>query len=164
MSTTRRTVLIALAAVPACAALPALAADDKATTVEVSLWDKPDMDMRTDLGFGMNGDMSKANMGIDLGTDTVPAGEVDFRATNASEVIEHEMIVAPLPADGKPLPYDEGSARVDEDAANSIGEVSELAPGEKGSLTLHLDPGKYILYCNVAGHYMAGMWTILTVT
>ena len=27
-----------------------------------------------------------------------------------------------------------------------------------------LKPGRYMLYCNLPGHYMAGMWTLLEVT
>jgi uncharacterized cupredoxin-like copper-binding protein len=44
-----------------------------------------------------------------------------------------------------------------------MGEVSELDPGKSGSLTLTLDAGTYMLFCNLPGHYMAGMWTFVTV-
>ena len=44
-----------------------------------------------------------------------------------------------------------------------LGEVSELDPGKSGTLTLKLDPGTYMLFCNIPGHYMAGMWTTVTV-
>ena len=27
-----------------------------------------------------------------------------------------------------------------------------------------LKPGLYILYCNIPGHYVLGMWTLMTVT
>jgi uncharacterized cupredoxin-like copper-binding protein len=103
------------------------------------------------------------NMGFTLSADTVDAGEVLFNGTNASANIEHEMIVAPLPADGAPLPYNTEGQEVDEDAAGALGEIPETEPGEKGSLTLHLNAGKYILFCNIEGHYAAGMWAILTV-
>jgi uncharacterized cupredoxin-like copper-binding protein len=52
---------------------------------------------------------------------------------------------------------------VNEDAAGHLGEVSELDPGQSGSLSMKLDPGTYMLFCNVPGHYMAGMWTTITV-
>jgi uncharacterized cupredoxin-like copper-binding protein len=54
-------------------------------------------------------------------------------------------------------------SRVNEDAAGHLGEVSELDPGQSGSLSMKLDPGTYMLFCNVPGHYMAGMWTTITV-
>jgi uncharacterized cupredoxin-like copper-binding protein len=31
-------------------------------------------------------------------------------------------------------------------------------------MTLKLMPGKYMLFCNVPGHYAAGQHTVLTVT
>lgn len=164
MNISRRSTLIALAAMPLAGALPALAQDDKSTAVAVSFWDNPDMAMETGLGYGMDGDMAKASMGFKLDVSTAPAGEITFTGVNDSKDIEHEMILAPLPADGSPLPYDESSGRVDEDAAGALGEISELQPGEKGTLTLHLKAGDYILFCNIPAHYMAGMWTLFTVT
>ena len=74
------------------------------------------------------------------------------------------MIVAPVVSADAPLPYDPVAMRVDEDAAGALGEVEEIEPGVSGSLTLRLEPGQYILFCNIAGHYPMGMWTILTVT
>ena len=35
-----------------------------------------------------------------------------------------------------------------------LGEVSELDPGKSGTLTLTIKPGKYLLVCNVPGHYV----------
>ena len=54
--------------------------------------------------------------------------------------------------------------RVIEDKINSLGETEEMQPGASKTLTLDLKPGTYLLICNVAGHYAAGMWTVLTVT
>ena len=53
--------------------------------------------------------------------------------------------------------------RVDKDKAGDKGEVSELDPGKSDTLTVDLTPGKYLLICNVPGHYGAGMWTEFTV-
>jgi uncharacterized cupredoxin-like copper-binding protein len=138
-----------------------------ATVVDVTLWDKLDtMPLGTGMGMGMGmgmHDPSMAAVGIDVTPDTVKAGEVTFRAVNTSKSMIHEMIVVPVADVNTPLPYNESEQRVDEDAAGSLGEVSELDPGKSGTLTLTLKPGTYILFCNVEGHYMAGMWTLLTV-
>lgn len=160
MTLSRRSLLISATALPLVAALPAFAG----TTVNVSLWDNPDMDMAMGLGRGMGGNMAMANMHIKIDQTEVPAGDVTFSVVNDSKGIIHEMIVAPLPAPGEPLPYDAGSGRVEEEVAGSRGEVSELEPGQKGALTVDLKPGQYILFCNIAGHYAAGMWTVITVT
>jgi len=163
--------LVAAGLVLACAS-SAFAASK---TVRVSLWDKGahTMNMLGDGGFvGMGMGMGAAHMGIGphrgpmgitVSASTVPAGDVTFAVSNASRVMVHEMVISPI-KDGKtPLPYDKAGMKVDEDAAGHLGEVADLEPGKKGSLTLNMKPGQYILYCNVAGHYALGMWTLLTV-
>ena len=150
--------LAALAGV--AAATPAAAA----TTVKVSLTDKgANMEVPVGLGFAMGGDMSKATMGMTATPEAAKAGVVTFKVTNDSKDTVHEMIVMLLADPTKPLPYLDSENRVDEDRAGDKGEVSELEPGASGSLTVNLKPGKYLLICNVPGHYEAGMWTTFTV-
>lgn len=132
-------------------------------SIGISLWDKPQMDMGSGLGHGMGGNMKLANMGISLDTQQVASGPVTFNVLNTSADFVHEMVVAPLKSPDEMLPYDEGNAKVDENAAGHVGEVAELDPGKSRSVTLDLSPGAYILYCDIPGHYMAGMWTILNV-
>jgi uncharacterized cupredoxin-like copper-binding protein len=139
------------------------------TTINVSLWDKgPDSAMMDDAHMAMTGsmmmDMSMATMGIKVDADSVPAGKVTFDVVNDSKDIIHEMVVSPLSADQADLPYIADEYKVDEDAAGHVGEVAELEPGKSGSLSVDLKPGRYILYCNIPGHFVGGMWTILTVT
>ena len=102
-------------------------------------------------------------MGLAVNVKEVPAGEVTFNVTNTSSDAEHEMVVTKLSGPDGTLPYDDGNMRVDEEAAGSLGEVSELPYGQSGSLTVTLDPGTYVLYCNIPGHYAAGMWTRIVV-
>ena len=121
--------------------------------------------MATGLAYKTPGlDMSKATMGIKLSRSSAPAGAVTFHVQNSSKDQIHEMIVMYLADPTKPLPYIAGESRVDEDKAGDKGEVSELDPGHSGSLTVPLKAGKYLLICNVPGHYEAGMWTEFTVT
>jgi uncharacterized cupredoxin-like copper-binding protein len=152
---------VAALAMAVAAAGPSQAAG---TVVNVALWDKgADMTQATKLGLGMGGDMSKATMGISATPDTVKPGMVTFEVLNTSKDTIHEMIVAKLADMKKPLPYIADEERVDEDKEGDLGEVSELDPGKSGALRLDLKPGTYILYCNVPGHYVAGMWTTFTV-
>jgi len=144
----------------------ALAGPSYATgsVVNVSLWDKGgDAMAPKNLGFAMGADLSKATMGISATPETVKAGEVTFEVLNSSKDTIHEMIVAVIKDMNQPLPYIEDENEVDEDKYGDLGEVSELDPGKSGALRLDLKPGNYILYCNVPGHYMAGMWTVFTV-
>jgi uncharacterized cupredoxin-like copper-binding protein len=137
-----------------------------AALVQVSLWDKgANVQMPIGLAYAAPGlDVAKATMGIKALPDTVKAGKVTFKVTNDSKDTVHEMIVMYLANPGKPLPYIEAESRVDEDKAGDKGEVSELEPGKSGALTVDLKAGKYLLICNVPGHYGAGMWTEFTVS
>ena len=153
--------LLALA-LPLAASLPAQAA----SVVKVSLWDKGgmmDMSKSMGLGMGMHGKMMMAIMGIKANKSSVPHGKVTFEVVNDSKETIHEMLVSPVADENTVLPFVENENRVNEEKSGDLGEVSELDPGKSGSLTLDLKPGNYILFCNVPGHYMAGMWTMLTV-
>lgn len=143
-------------------AFPAFA---EGTTIKATLWDKgSNFVMATDMGYGMaHANAPKNSMGIKLSSHSAPAGEITFVATNTSKMLVHEMIVLPMPTNGKPLPYDADQSLVNEDKAGAIGEVSETDPGKTGSVTLHLKVGKYLLICNQPAHFAAGMWTTFTV-
>ena len=161
MSSSKKTVLAAFASVALLAATPAWAG----TTVDVSLWDQgSDAAMPTNLGYNMGGDMSTATMGIDLSQKTVQAGHITFVVTNSSKDAIHEMILAPINSATEKLPYVANENRVNEEKAGHLGEVSELDPGATGELGYNVKPGKYLVYCNIPGHFVAGMWAVLTVT
>jgi uncharacterized cupredoxin-like copper-binding protein len=146
----------------------AFAAD---ATVHVSLWDNgtnamDDMGKMAPMGFAMEGasmQADKATMGVKADVTSVPAGKVTFEVVNDSKDIIHEMLVSPVVDDTTPLPYLTDENRVDEEAAGHLGEVAELEPGKSGALTVDLKPGKYILFCNIPGHYVMGMWTTFEV-
>ncbi len=137
-----------------------------ATVVDVSLWDKGSgTTMGTDMAYGTPGlDMSKATMGIKASPAVARAGVVSFHVTNSSTDTIHEMIVMYLADPTLELPYIAAEQKVDEDKAGDKGEVSELDPGAMGTLTVVLKPGKYLLICNIPGHFAAGMWTEFEVT
>jgi uncharacterized cupredoxin-like copper-binding protein len=175
MTLSRRNWLtLATALLAVASAGPSFAASK---TIKVSLWDKgPNsmsmlgkgepmgMGMAGGMGAGHMGDgMQKGPMGITLSTHTVAAGDVTFTVTNISKSMVHEMVISPYKDAKTPLPYDKAGMKIDEDAAGHLGEVAELEAGKKGALTLTMKPGQYILYCNIPGHYVLGMWTLLTV-
>jgi uncharacterized cupredoxin-like copper-binding protein len=131
--------------------------------VNVSLWDKgATADVVTNLAYAKNTDLSHANMGVKLDKQTVKAGKITFSMTNDSKDTIHEMLVIPLAGDASPI-INENEARIAEDTANALGEVSETDPGKAGSLALELASGRYLVNCNIPGHYMNGMWAVLTV-
>jgi uncharacterized cupredoxin-like copper-binding protein len=172
MTLTRRMSIAAIGGIfAALCGSSAIAAD---STIAVSLWDKgPDsavMDnsLQFPLSQALVSDMAKgmekAMMGIKIDQATVPAGKVTFNVSNDSKDIIHEMIVSPITSLDEKLPYLADQYKIDEDAAGHLGEVAELEPGKSGMLAIDLKPGMYLLYCNIPGHYIGGMWNVLTVT
>ena len=63
--------------------------------------------------------------------------------------------------DGRDMPPQ--SAEPSLKALQAFGSVNEIDPNRSAALTLTLKRGKYMLYCNLPGHYMAGMWTVIDV-
>lgn len=140
-------------------ATPALA---DGAIVKVSLWDNgADKAMVMDLVMGGTGDLAKANMGIKLSAETVKAGEVTFELVNDSKELVHEMLVIPLKGDTPP-PFKADANEIDEDTAGALGEIEETDPGKTGTATFNLAAGRYLLVCNIGGHYANGMWVVLT--
>ena len=91
---------------------------------------------------------------------SVSAGEVTFTVKN-SGAVPHELAVVKTDADPKKLPQKDGLA--DEAANKPLGRTPSIDTGKEGKVTVKLEPGKYALICNLAGHYSAGMATSFTV-
>jgi uncharacterized cupredoxin-like copper-binding protein len=165
--TQRRAVITAAVLVGSLAATGSASAE---TVVKVSLWDKGPSAMamvetHAPMGMAMDShDPAMATMGITLDVATVPAGEVTFKAVNDSLEFYHEMLISPISDPASPLPYNAEEHRVDEAALGVSFDLGELKSHASGKLTVTMTPGTYILYCNIAGHYAMGMWTLLTVT
>jgi hypothetical protein len=90
----------------------------------------------------------------------VRAGDVRLVVENDGP-IAHELIVARRGKGRLPLRTD--GLTVDEDSVPTKGEVEGADPGSVDVLRLHLKPGRYQLFCNMAGHYLAGMHADLVV-
>lgn len=90
---------------------------------------------------------------------SVAAGKVTFVVTNQGAMM-HEMVVVPAPDGAAALKEPDGTAS----EAGSPGEVADLAAGANGRLTVTLPAGKYVLLCNLPGHFAGGMWANFTVT
>lgn len=90
------------------------------------------------------------------------AGTYTFEVENDGAT-DHELIIAPSP-DGR-LPLRADGLTVDEEAIESEepGSLEPGPPGAKRALTVHLSPGRYTFFCNMEGHFMAGMHTEVVV-
>jgi uncharacterized cupredoxin-like copper-binding protein len=103
-------------------------------------------------------------MELKLETSTVKAGRVVFDVKNDAQSQQHEVIIAKLRDRNQTISVPEGMDRVQEKKLRTLGEVSDLDPGKEGKLSISLKPGEYLLFCNMKGHYQAGMLAHLTVT
>ena len=98
-----------------------------------------------------------AAMSLKLVPSTVKAGPALFSVRNDAATEEHEMIVVKLRSADEMVPVAADKRRVDEDQLQSLGEVEDLKPGATGELSADLAPGTYLVFCNIKGHYEAGM-------
>jgi uncharacterized cupredoxin-like copper-binding protein len=94
--------------------------------------------------------------------EQVTAGSIVLRVRNDGPDT-HELILAR--ADGRQLPLRKDNLTIDEDALKprTIGLLDDALPGTVRVWKLHLAPGRYVLFCNMSGHYLGGMHTRLVV-
>lgn len=136
------------------------------TVLKITLIDKMgggDLGKPLGLGMGMHAEMAQAKMGIAANPKTALPGMVRFDVTNLASSLVHEVEVARINDESQVLAYDQSRNKVDIEGLQTLGAVSEIMPNKSATLILDLAPGKYLLFCNVAGHYMAGMWTVIAV-
>ena len=103
-------------------------------------------------------------MTIKLDVPAVKAGLVEFDVSNDAIGTDHEVVLVKLDSKDQTIAASPKSHRVDEDKLKSLGEVGGLKPGDKGTLTVELTAGDYVLLCNHKQHYELGMYTPFTVT
>jgi uncharacterized cupredoxin-like copper-binding protein len=94
----------------------------------------------------------------------VPAGTVSLRILNQGPTT-HEFIVVRTDRAPDKLPLQRDGLTVDEegDGVELLDEVGGLDIDDRETLVLDLTPGHYVLYCNLEGHYLGGMYAALTV-
>ena len=85
---------------------------------------------------------------------SVRAGKVTFVARNVGRV-PHELMVERMP-----IKFD-SPQHPNEDAAQGM--IEDMESGMSGRMTMNLKPGKYMLFCNVEGHYAAGQHMVFSV-
>jgi hypothetical protein len=100
-------------------------------------------------GSGYGGSASTSSRGYGYGAGSDP--------TDAGEGAEGDA------ADGTLLPLGADGLSVDEDAIDVVDELEEVQDGSVGALSVSLEPGTYVLFCNLEGHYLAGMYATIEV-
>ncbi len=106
-------------------------------------------------------DVSLTDYAIKLSTDHVSAGQVTFNVRNDAANVPHELTIIQTDMAPDRLPTVNG--QVDTGPLNVLGSTEDLAAGRSATLTVQLEPGPYVLVCNIAGHYALGMYLAVTV-
>jgi uncharacterized cupredoxin-like copper-binding protein len=108
--------------------------------------------------------VDERDFGIHLSEVTLAAGNYVFVDMNHGPS-PHELIIWKTTDSADQLPL-RANRRVNEDSATLVSTLdsgSSLSPGETRWLTTTLDPGHYVIACNLPGHYVAGMHADITV-
>ena len=94
----------------------------------------------------------------------VPAGTVSFRLLGQGPTT-HEFIVVRTDRSPDKLPLQPDGLTVNEEAlgVELVDEADGLDIDDRQTLDLRLAPGHYVMYCNLEGHYLGGMYAALTV-
>ena len=104
---------------------------------------------------------------IEARPSAIPSGAVSFEVTNDGGGHDHELLVlrTDLPAGALPTKPD-GSVDESDTGLRVVARTDPIEPTEKESVELVLDPGSYVLVCNIVGvhsdgeieaHYQKGM-------
>jgi len=106
---------------------------------------------------------TERDFSLQLSQSDVTAGPVRLRVDNAGPS-EHELVAfrTELAEDALPMTGE----RVDEEAAGVTHldpEAENIKAGHSKEIVLKLDPGRYVVICNLAGHYQRGMHAVLNV-
>jgi uncharacterized cupredoxin-like copper-binding protein len=88
----------------------------------------------------------------------VRAGRVTLVARN-NGTMAHELVVLRSTRAAARLPIRGGKAV----ETGRVAKISNIASGVSKRVTLKLRPGRYVLICNLLGHYQAGQFSALRV-
>lgn len=84
-------------------------------------------------------------------------GKVTFKIKNRG-ALDHELVVIKTNLAATKLPVKGGKVSL-----KPVAQAGPFGPGKGSSLTVSLKAGKYVLICNVKGHYQAGQRVAFTV-
>lgn len=102
---------------------------------------------------------------ISIDKDSVPRGPIDFTIKNDGDETHEFVIIKTGIAPGELPTKDDGSVDQDAPDIDVQQEVEDIESGDKTGRTYELDPGSYVLICNIVdekdgkteSHYENGM-------
>jgi uncharacterized cupredoxin-like copper-binding protein len=92
----------------------------------------------------------------------VKAGTVVFRVDNKGPDA-HELIVVRAPSGRLPMRSDGLTVNEEHLLPREVGALEPAETNVVRNLRVRLKPGRYVLFCNMSGHFMGGMHKTLLV-
>jgi uncharacterized cupredoxin-like copper-binding protein len=86
----------------------------------------------------------------------VATGDVTFTITNKGATT-HEFVVIKTDLAPEALPKDVDGGVAEGGPIAVVDEAEDILPGTTTTLTVKVEPGRYVYICNLAGHYTGGM-------
>ena len=120
---------------------------------------------------GLRGSRKIREYSVTPSRSEVPAGLITFNVTNRGDE-HHEFMVVKTNLAPNALPVEaDGSDQEDGPSTDMMDEIEMIMPDESEQLAMILDPGHYVLLCNmvmvegttVEAHYALWMRTAFTV-
>ncbi len=91
---------------------------------------------------------------------TIKAGTVKFGIRNSGTLVhQFDLIKTDLAPDQLPIDGATATARADV----LVKQLKSIGAGVVATVSADLQPGRYVIICNVPGHYQLGMRTAFTV-
>jgi uncharacterized cupredoxin-like copper-binding protein len=108
-------------------------------------------------------EVTESDFSLELGKTSAPAGKVTFAVHNDGPSV-HEFVVFKTDLAPDALPKDDNGDVAESDTFAPVDEIEDIAKGADPTLEVDLAAGKYVVICNLPGHYRQGMSASLTVT
>jgi len=161
-----RLIVVAAALALAAVVLPACGGDD-GDTAETT---PAATDGATD---GASVAVTLQEFAVSADPASAPSGSVTFSVTNTGPDDVHEFVIIQTDLAATELPVDDdGAVLEDGEGMTVVDEIEDLAVDDTQELTVDLEPGAYVLICNILqeepdgtleAHYAEGMRTGFTV-
>jgi uncharacterized cupredoxin-like copper-binding protein len=107
-------------------------------------------------------DVRLSDFAIETPDESVAAGEYELMIHNVGPTV-HELVIARTDLASDRLPMMRDGRAADEPSLETLAADEYIELDDTDALAVEFEPGHYVLYCNIEGHYAAGMHADLRV-
>ncbi len=102
--------------------------------------------------------MTLDEFSLKLRPAAVDAGQTTFEIRNTGSV-EHDFLVLDTDLEPDDMPLEKGKVDTKARGIEELGHVHSVRSGQRTTEEVDLAAGRYLLICNVEGHFQSGMHT-----